>query len=74
MDNQSDRLLKELHEAIIGSATKPGVLELIRDHERRIARIETLGANALRAVWAPVWAAISSAILTWLAMHGFGKR
>lgn len=74
MNSSTDRLLQELHEAIIGSATKPGVLELIRDHERRISRIEALGSGALKAVWTPILAAITSAVLTFLAAHGIGKR
>jgi hypothetical protein len=73
MTTPNDKMLKELHEAIIGTPTNPGILELLRDHERRISRIEMLGTNALKMVWAPIWAAISGGIVTWLAMHGIGK-
>ena len=74
MNPDQERILRELHDAIIGTPQHPGLLELVRDHERRLARIENISATTARSVLERLFQLIIAGAAGWFSAHFPGTR
>lgn len=69
--------LKDVRRALMGDASQPGLLELVRDHERRLTAIEQLGRSAAGTVADKLLTSLLAAAAGaggWLAAHFTGTR
>lgn len=74
MDARQERMLEELHDAIIGSVGKPGLMEQVRDIDRRLTRVETIATKGLAQVWERFLTVVASGAAAWIAAHFSGTR
>lgn len=66
--------LKDIRKAVLGDLGQPGLVELVRDHERRLAAIEQLGRKAAGSVFDRLLQAATAGAMGWLAAHFGGTR
>ena len=74
MNPDQERILRELHEAVIGTPQHPGLLELVRDHERRISRIENVSTATVKGVIDRVFQILLAGAAGWISAHFPGTR
>lgn len=77
MDARQEKMLEELHDAILGAYGKPGLAEQVRNLETRLSRVEGLVTAAQRTLWSQFWQAVAIAGAaggTWIAAHFPGTR
>lgn len=66
--------LKDIRKAVLGDVGQPGLVELVRDHERRLAAIEQLGRKVSTSVLERILQAATAGTVGWLAAHFGGTR
>jgi len=77
MDARQERMLEELHDAILGAVGRPGLAEQVRNLETRLSRVEGLVTAAQTTLWAKFWQALSlvaAAGASWIVAHYPGSR
>ena len=77
MDARQEKMLEELHDAILGSVGRPGLAEQVRSLESRLSRVEGLVTAAQTTLWAKFWQALSlvgAAGASWFAANFHGTR
>lgn len=68
------RDVKDLRDAILGTPANPGIVELLRDHEKRISRIEAVGLGGVKLLWDRVAGPLLGAAAGYIAAHFPGTR
>lgn len=66
--------VKEIRAAILGTPTHAGLVELVRDHERRLLAIEGLGRKTVGTIADRLLQAGIAGLAGWFAAHFPGTR
>lgn len=74
MDDLERTMLRELHDAIIGSAARPGLAEQVRNLDSRVARLEGLVSKAGATLWDKAAALAAGAVAGYVGSHFPGTR
>jgi hypothetical protein len=74
MDAKQERMLTELHEAIVGTAHGAGLRERVDRIDERVRAIESLRAGVSRGFWERAATAAVAAASGWFAAHFGGTR
>lgn len=74
MDDLDRRMLTELHDAIIGTAQRPGLAEQVRGLDTRLTKVEALVTRAGQTLWDKGWALIAAGAAGWVTSHFPGTR
>jgi len=74
MDARQERMLEELHAAVVGTAQGAGLRERVDRIDERVRAIEGLRAGVARGFWERAATAAVAAASGWLAAHFGGTK
>ena len=74
MDDLERTMLRELHDAIIGTAARPGLAEQVRGLDGRVARLEGLVTKAGNTLFDKLFALAAGAAAGYVGSHFPGTR
>lgn len=74
MDARQERLLEELHVAIVGNTKEPGLREKFDRLNERVMGLEAVKANIAKGFWERLATAAVAAASGWFAAHFGGTR
>lgn len=74
MDARQERLLEELHVAVVGNTREQGLLNKVDRLDERVRGLEQVKAGLTRGFWERVGTAVVAAASGWFAAHFGGTR
>jgi hypothetical protein len=74
MNDTQERMLAELHAAVVGTTTAPGLREKVDRLDERVRSIEAVRSGIARGFWERVGTAAVAAASGWFAAHFGGTR
>jgi hypothetical protein len=74
MDANQERMLAELHAAVVGTTREPGLREKVDRLDERVRNIEAIRAGISRGFWERMGTAAVAAASGWFAAHFGGTR
>lgn len=74
MTPEQERILREVHEAVLGTTKSIGLLEQVRDIDKRLMVLEGIRSKVSNGVFDRVLTAILASASGWLAAHFGGTR
>ena len=74
MDARQERMLEELHGAVVGTAHSAGLRERVDRIDERLRAIESLRSGVARGFWERIATAALAGASGWIAAHFGGTR
>ena len=74
MNDTQERMLAELHAAVVGTTREPGLREKVDRLDERVRSIEAVRAGISRGFWERIATAAVAAASGWFAAHFGGTR
>lgn len=74
MTPEQERILREVHEAVLGTTKSIGLLEQVRDIDKRLMALEGLRARVNNTLLDRVLTAAIASASGWFAAHFGGTR
>ena len=74
MDANQEKMLVELHAAVVGTTREPGLREKVDRLDERVRNIEAIRSGISRGFWERVGTAAVAAASGWFAAHFGGTR
>jgi hypothetical protein len=71
---EQERILREVHEAVLGTTKSIGLLEQVRDIDRRLMTLETIRTKVSNTVFDRWLTAAIASASGWFAAHFGGTR
>lgn len=74
MTPEQERILREVHEAVLGTTKSIGLLEQVRDIDKRLMALEGIRNKVSNNVFDRVVTAVIASASGWFAAHYTGTR
>lgn len=74
MEAHQERMLQELHAAVVGTTSSAGLRERVDRIDERLRAIEGLRAGVTRGFWERMATALLAGASGWVAAHFGGTR
>jgi hypothetical protein len=71
---EQERILREVHEAVLGTTKSIGLLEQVRDIDRRLMALEGIRSRVSNTLFDRIVTALIASASGWFAAHFGGTR